>query len=156
VRALLAGIAGLALAGAAIADAGHPGGVTLVVTPRALTLDLSEPARAPIAWELYNATGHALTIHGFASPRAERVTLMRRRKLLWLESWQPVDFLRLEGGETLKLEAKDYALAFDGVQDTAMTLVLITIDLGPDGEMTLGLVEQAPVFPSAARDLEPN
>jgi hypothetical protein len=140
---LTAGFAGLVLAGAALADAGHPGGVTLVVTPRALTLDLSDPARAPIAWELYNATGHALTVHGLASPRAERVTLLRRRRLFWLESWQAVDFLRLEGGETLKLEAKDYALAFDHPAETAMTLVLITIDLGPDGEMTVALVEQA-------------
>jgi hypothetical protein len=126
---------------AALADAGHAGGVTLVVTPRDLGIDLSDPARVPIAWEIANATGHALTIHGASSPRAEAVTLLRRRKLLWFESWQPVPFLRLEGGETVQLAPEDYALAFSGLADSAMTLVLITLDLGPDGEVTLGLVE---------------
>jgi hypothetical protein len=123
------------------ADPSHPGGVTLVVTPRELALDLSDPDRAPIDWEIANASGHALTIHGWASPRAERVRLLRRRRLLWLESWQPVEFLRLEGGETVRLAASDYALAFDGLAASGMTLVLITLDLGPDGEMTVGLVE---------------
>ncbi len=133
----------LAFLGAApaVADPGHAGGVTLVVTPREVTLDLSDPTRAPIAWELYNATGHALTIHGLSSPRAEGVTLLRRRKLLWMESYQPVDFLRLEGGETVRLAAPEYVLAFDGLTETAMTLVLITLDLGPDGEVTVGLAE---------------
>jgi hypothetical protein len=140
---LTAGIAGLVLAGAALADAGHPGGITLVVTPRELTLDLADPARAPIAWDLTNVTGHALTVHGLSSPRAERVSLLRRRRLLWMASWQPVDFLRLEGGETLRLEPTSYALGFEGLVESGTTLVLITLDLGPDGEVTLGLVEQA-------------
>jgi hypothetical protein len=140
---LTAGIAGLVLAGAALADAGHPGGITLVVTPRELTLDLADPARAPIAWDLTNVTGHALTVHGLSSPWAERVSLLRRRRLLWMASWQPVDFLRLEGGETLRLEPTSYALGFEGLVESGTTLVLITLDLGPDGEVTLGLVEQA-------------
>jgi hypothetical protein len=112
-----------------------------VVTPREVTLDLSDPAHAPLAWELSNVTGHALTVHGLSSPRAERVRLLRRRKLLWWESYEPVDFLRLEGGETARLAAPEYVLAFDGLAETAMTLVLITVDLGPDGEVTVGLVE---------------
>jgi hypothetical protein len=128
-------------AGPAAADPGHPGGVTLEVAALEARVDLSDPARAPIDWALRNATGHALTIHGLFSPRAERVTLLRRRKLLWMESYQPVDFLRLEGGETLRLAAPEYVLAFDGLAETAMTLVLVTLDLGPDGEVTVGLVE---------------
>ncbi len=134
-------IAAALSAASAVADVGHEGGITLVVTPRDLSIDLSDPARAPIAWELHNAAGHPLTIHGASSPRAERVTLLKRRRLLWLESWQPVDFLRLEGGETVLLDPERYALAFDGLADTTMTLVLVTLDLGPDGEVTLGLVE---------------
>lgn len=126
---------------AAVGDAGHEGGITMVVTPRDLMIDLSNPGHVPLDWELHNATGHALTIHGASSPRAERVTLIRRRKLLWLESWQPVDFLRLEGGETVALDPERYALSFQGMTETGMTLVLITLDLGPDGEVTLALVE---------------
>lgn len=139
-KALIAAAAVL-LASPALGDPGHEGGITLVVTPRELTIDLSDPGQVPISWEIANVTGHALTIHGASSPRAERVTLLRRRTLLWWESWQPVAFLRLEGGETVRLSPSDYALAFDGLTQTEMTLVLITLDLGPDGEVTLGLVE---------------
>jgi hypothetical protein len=131
----------LGLTWPALADPGHEGGLTLVVTPADLTIDLSNPAHIPIDWRLRNATGHALTVHGASSPRAERVQLLRRRRLLWLESWQPVDFLRLEGGETVILDPENYALAFSGMTETGMTLVLVTLDLGPDGEVTLGLVE---------------
>lgn len=134
------------------ADAGHAPGKTLIVTPRAVGLDLSAPERAPIAWELVNAAGHAMTVHGLSTPRAERLTLMRRRSLLGVESYQPVDFLRLEAGETVRLESPDYVLAFEGVTETDATLVLITLDLGPDGELTMALIEGGgvPTFAPAA------
>jgi hypothetical protein len=139
-------LATLALAmmagGPAVAHSGAAGALEAVAL--APTIDLSDPTRASIDWSLSNNTGRALTIHGLASPRAAKVTLLRRRALFGLESYQPVDFLRIEADERLRLASPEYVLSFEGLAPSGMTLVLVTLDLGPDGQAAVGMVEPLP------------
>jgi hypothetical protein len=136
---------GLAVAlfasGPGAADPGHGPGATLELQPVSIALDLADPSQVPIDWALHNGAGHAITIHGASSPRAESVTLMRQRSLLGLTSYQPVDFLRLEGGETVRLASPEYVLKIDGLAESGATIFPITLDLGPDGVLSLALVE---------------
>jgi hypothetical protein len=94
--------------------------------------------RLAVVVEILNEGGATLTLRHINGAGARTVTFTRQRSLFGIATEQPVEFLRLDPNELVRLGDGRYRLALGGL-DAAVAQVGLTLDFGPDGTVPVAV-----------------
>lgn len=128
----------LLFAGAGTAAHAHPALGDVVVAIVGTERVADTPDTVEMRLDIVNNTDNAVTLRGLWTPLEARITIERRRRVFSTVLWQPVDFLRLEPGETIRLAPPDHRIRVETRAPQRVTdgFLLLKADFGPLGEIT--------------------